>query len=62
MGVKHETYTSPETGERERFDASAFLAEYDHAYVTFLRNAAMNHFMADIMAGCAFDTTAGSLP
>lgn len=57
-----ETYTSPETGERERFDASAFLAEYDQAYVTFLRNAAINHFMSDIMTGYAFETTASSLP
>jgi hypothetical protein len=57
-----ETYTSPETGTREPFNPSDFLTEYAPAYVSFLRDNAINGFMDSLLHSYYFKSTAGSLP
>ncbi len=57
-----ESYTSPETDEREAFDPNTFLSEYVEAYVSFLRDSAINGFMEWLLRGYHFKSTAGDLP
>jgi hypothetical protein len=57
-----ESYTSPDNNTRETFDPNVFLAEYDRAYINFLRDAAINGFMQWLMRGYSFRSTAGELP
>lgn len=57
-----ESYSAPESNLREAFDPEAFLAEYDTAYVEFLRDKAINRFMEWLLHGYHFKSTASSLP
>lgn len=57
-----ETYAAPEGGRREAFNPNEFLTEYEQAYVTFLRDNAINGFMEWLLRGYYFKSTAGSLP
>jgi len=57
-----ETYTSPDDGHREPFSPNEFLTEYTQAYVSFLRDIAINGFMDWLLRGYYFKSTAGPLP
>jgi hypothetical protein len=57
-----ETYTSPETGQREPFVANEFLTEYVKTYLPFLRDSAINGFMNWLMRGYYFKSSTGNLP
>ena len=61
LAYRGESYTSPDDGTREAFDSDKFLSEYPNAYVTFLRDSAINGFIEWLMHGYHFRTTAGDL-
>jgi hypothetical protein len=52
--LRSESYTSPITGERERFDPSAFLGEHEEAYLSFFRDRAVCSFLSSLMKGYEF--------
>ena len=57
-----ETYESAEDGHREAFNPNEFLSEYIQAYVSFLRDNAINGFLEWLLHGYSFKTTVGGLP
>lgn len=57
-----ESYTSPDTGVRMEVSAEGVLAEYEAAYIEFLRGCAINGFLESLMTGYRFRTTASDIP
>ena len=57
-----ESYTSPDGLSRESFDPNGVLSEYYPAYVTFLRDSAINGFMEYLLRGYQFKATPTYLP
>jgi hypothetical protein len=58
-----ESYTSPdEYNLREAFNPDVFLTEHSQAYVSFLRDGAINKFMEGLLRGYNFKSSAGQLP
>lgn len=57
-----ESYTSPETSQREAFNSDHFLTEHSQAYISFLRDSAIDGFMAWLLSGYEFKTSSGTLP
>ncbi|TMC09512.1 MAG: hypothetical protein E6J41_10555 [Chloroflexi bacterium] len=55
------SYTDPESGIRETVDPVLLLNDYRSAYVDFLRDKALSGFMASLLEGYRFSTTAGTL-
>ena len=57
-----ESYTSPDTGVRMEVGAENVLAEYEPAYLEFLRESAINGFLQSLMSGYRFRTTSSDIP
>lgn len=57
-----ESYTSPETSEREAFNSDVFLTEHSQAYISFLRDNAIQGFMTGLLSGYQFKSSSNSLP
>ena len=57
-----ESYTSPDTGVRMEIGAEDVLAEYESAYIDFLRESAINGFLQSLMTGYRFRTTSSEIP
>lgn len=62
LGYGGETYSPPDGKERVGFSGREFLAEWDTAYIDFLRNKAAGEFLATLTEGYTFKSTAGNLP
>jgi hypothetical protein len=57
-----ESYTSPETNQREAFNPDVFLTEHSQAYTAFLRDSAINGFMTWLLNGYDFKSSIGRAP
>lgn len=61
FGYGSETYTNPETGQREAVEPSTLLDEYDRVYA-FVWHRALGGFMKSILNRITFQTTATYIP